>query len=91
MWGQVFRLVALIPSAAVAPDDLLGLSEVARLLRVTRRTVQRYAERADFPAPAVRVAAGRVWRQGDVEAWAKAHLPLRTGRPPHERAGDPST
>jgi predicted DNA-binding transcriptional regulator AlpA len=60
---------------------LLGLHEVAELLRVTKRTAARYTRRADFPEPIERLAAGPIWRRRDVEAWAKKRLPLPTGRP----------
>lgn len=66
----------------VSPKELASLAEIAEMLGVTKRTVQRYAARVDFPQPIDVLAAGRVWRRADIEAWAKANLPLRTGRPP---------
>jgi predicted DNA-binding transcriptional regulator AlpA len=66
----------------VTPDEIVGLAEIAEQLGVTKRTVQRYVERADFPKPLGRLAGGRVWRRADVAALAKATLPLpRPGRP----------
>ena len=62
-------------------SDLVSRAEVARMLGVTTRTVQRYTERPDFPEPLGRLAAGRVWRWADVEEWARRTLPLRQGRP----------
>jgi predicted DNA-binding transcriptional regulator AlpA len=62
--------------------DLIGRQEVAQLLEVTTRTVQRYTERDDFPEPVERLATGRVWRRRDIERWAKKTLPLPQGRPP---------
>lgn len=52
------------------------------MLGVTRRTVERYIARADFPEPLGEISAGRVWLRRDVQKWAKETLPLRTGRPP---------
>ena len=68
----------------MAPEDLAGLADISRLLKVSKRTAQNYVARADFPEPLGRIAAGPVWRRADVEAWAKAHLPLRPGRPRKE-------
>ena len=70
----------------VAPEDLAGLSEIAELLGVHKRTVQRYIDRDDFPQPLGRLAGGRVWRRDDIEAWGRTNLPLpRPGRPRKER------
>jgi prophage regulatory protein len=63
------------------PDELAGIAEIATMLRVTKNTAMKYASRHDFPAPLDRLASGPVWRRNDVEAWAKEHLPLPTGRP----------
>jgi predicted DNA-binding transcriptional regulator AlpA len=57
-------------------DALAGLSEVADLLGVTKRTAQRYTKRADFPEPIATLAATPVWKQRDVEKWREAMLPL---------------
>jgi predicted DNA-binding transcriptional regulator AlpA len=65
----------------MAPEELAGLSEIAEMLGVTTRTVQRYMERDDFPEPLGQIAAGRVWLRRDVQRWAKETLPLPTGRP----------
>lgn len=60
---------------------LAGVSEVAVMLGVTKHTAVRYTKRSEFPEPLDRLASGPVWRRVDVEAWAKANLPLPTGRP----------
>src|SRR5439155_15896492 len=74
-----------IPSTVVtASEDLVGPSEIAELLGVSRRTVARYTRRSDFPRPLGRIAASPIWRHRDVEKWGKEHLPLATGRPPQK-------
>jgi prophage regulatory protein len=70
-----------VRSEAVSPDELASLAEIGEMLHVPKRTVQRYAERPDFPEPIDRLATGRVWLRADVQAWGKAHLPLPPGRP----------
>jgi len=65
--------------------ELAGVAEVAEMLGVTKNTVLKYARRPEFPEPLDRLATGPVWRRVDVEAWAKAHLPLPTGRPPKRK------
>ena len=55
------------------PNQLLGVTEVAALLGISRQRVQQLTESdPDFPAPAGDLARGRVWNSEDVEAWAKA-------------------
>jgi hypothetical protein len=61
--------------------ELAGLAEVAEVCRVAKRTALTYTKRPDFPEPLDRIASGPVWRREDVEAWAKARLPLPQGRP----------
>jgi predicted DNA-binding transcriptional regulator AlpA len=81
--------VAEVVSALVSPDELAGIAEVAEICGVPKRTAIRYSQRADFPEPLDRLAAGPVWRRVDVEAWAKRTLPLPTGRP-RKREGSAS-
>jgi predicted DNA-binding transcriptional regulator AlpA len=76
-----------VGSRYVAPEELAALSEIAQMLGVTTRTVQRYMEREDFPEPLGRLAGGRVWLRADVERWAKQVLPLPEGRPRKESDG----
>jgi predicted DNA-binding transcriptional regulator AlpA len=75
------RLVWRLASLGVSPDEIAGLSEIAAMLGVTKRTAVRYSKRDDFPAPLARLTAGFVWDRGKVEAWGKEHLPLPPGRP----------
>lgn len=52
---------------------LLGASEVAALLGVTRQRVHQLAtEHPQFPAPLVRVAMGPLWDERAVEAFARS-------------------
>lgn len=66
----------------MAADDLIGVTEIARVHGVAKNSAWRWTKRAgDFPEPALELASGRVWRRADVEAWAKRTLPLPAGRP----------
>ena len=51
---------------------LVGLTEIAAMLEVSRQRVDQLARREDFPAPEVELASGRVWEREAVEKWAKA-------------------
>jgi predicted DNA-binding transcriptional regulator AlpA len=70
-----------VGSTFVAPDEIVGITEVAELLGVPVRTAARYVDREDFPAPLDTLARGRVWKRDDVVAWGKERLPLQPGRP----------
>jgi predicted DNA-binding transcriptional regulator AlpA len=59
---------------------LLGLSEVAQLLNVSKRTASRYVARSDFPKPTAELAMGPIWLAQDVEAWMRT-TPVQRGRP----------
>jgi predicted DNA-binding transcriptional regulator AlpA len=57
--------------------ELLGVTEVAALLGISRQRVQKLTETdSDFPLPAETLARGRVWQRADIVEWARA-----TGRP----------
>ena len=64
---------------------LLGLTEVAQVLGVSKRTASRYTARSDFPAPTAQLAMGPIWLAQDVEAWMRA-TPIQRGRPPNRSA-----
>lgn len=65
----------------MAPEELAGVTEIAEMLGVARRTAAAYTERDDFPAPVGVLARGRIWRRVDVDRWAKKNPPRKPGRP----------
>ncbi|MCU1677722.1 MAG: hypothetical protein JWM93_2480 [Frankiales bacterium] len=67
---------------APAVPELVGISEIAGLLGVTKqRANQLVTEHKDFPRPAQQLAAGKLWPKSAVEAWASTWTRRRTGRP----------
>lgn len=63
---------------AVEPEDLVGVTEIAKWLGVHRDTVHAWKRRHDgFPSPIAELEQVLVWNWTDVERWAKA-----TGRLP---------
>lgn len=80
--GGHIRPTPFLASDTMSPEELAGVTEVAEILGVARRTAQAYVERPDFPAPIGTLARGRVWRVRDVERWAKKNPPRPPGRPP---------
>jgi hypothetical protein len=62
--------------------DLVGVSEAAAILGWDRRRVATYASRGAFPVEVETLAAGRIWRRADIEAFARD----RRRRPRHRIA-----
>jgi chromosome partitioning protein len=55
-------------------DDLLGLSEVAELLSVTRQTVTNWRNRRrDFPEPTADLKSGPIWTRAGIVGWAASN------------------
>jgi len=59
---------------------LVGVHEIAEMLGVSRQRVDRIvATDKSFPRPEAVLAAGRIWRRKDVEAWIeKRRRPRRS-------------
>jgi prophage regulatory protein len=64
---------ATLPSDQAAPV-LLDVGAVARLLRISTRTVYRLSDRGAMPAP-VRLGAAVRWRRADLDRWLEAGCP----------------
>jgi len=53
--------------------ELLGLTEVAALVDLSRQRILQLIESdPDFPEPVAELARGRVWDRKDIERWARA-------------------
>ena len=63
--------------SAVLPDDLLlGVSEVARALRVSKRTVQRMVKRGTLPEPIRLSSQTARWRASAIRALLEHPAPV---------------
>lgn len=51
--------------------NLVGLTEIAQLLGVSRQRAYQLANAPGFPKPVERLAQGAVWRRSAVEKWAE--------------------
>lgn len=55
------------------PDlDVLGLSEVADLLGVSRKVASVRLSRGHIPQPDARLACGPIWRRSTIDRWMAA-------------------
>lgn len=50
---------------------LVGVTEIAAMLGVTRQRADQLTRRGDFPKPEATISAGRIWKKKDVERWAR--------------------
>jgi prophage regulatory protein len=80
--SQVVSPIDLVRFSAMAPEELASVGEIAAMLKVPRRNVERWVNRPDFPAPVATLSVGRIWRRADVKDWAKRTLPLKRGPAP---------
>jgi hypothetical protein len=60
--------------------DLVGVSELADLLHVTKQRISKLAATGDFPRPIATLAAGPIWRKNAIARFAEA-WERRPGRP----------
>lgn len=58
---------------------LVGATEIAALLGVTRQRVNQLSKEPHFPAPVAQLGLGAVWNTEDVQRWAEQHRPRPTG------------
>jgi predicted DNA-binding transcriptional regulator AlpA len=59
---------------SMAPLELASLSDVARLLGVSRQRAKQIVESYDdFPSPHGTTGRGNVWRTDDVTRWIESH------------------
>jgi predicted DNA-binding transcriptional regulator AlpA len=59
------------PSLVTTTLHLVGLSEIAGLLGVSRQRVHQLAAHPGFPEPVARLRAGPVWDVQSVNAWIR--------------------
>jgi hypothetical protein len=59
---------------------LVGVSEVASMLGVSRQRLAILRQRHEFPAPVAELAAGPIWRAGDLSTFASGWR-RQPGRP----------
>jgi predicted DNA-binding transcriptional regulator AlpA len=63
------------------PHHLLGLTEIAELLGVSRQRVDQLSNTyADFPPPEADLASGRIWSKAAIEGWLATHPERAPGR-----------
>lgn len=61
--------------------EVVGVTEIAGMLGISKQRVSALSQRDDFPAPLARLASGPVWRAGDLSTFADGWRRL-PGRPP---------
>jgi prophage regulatory protein len=56
---------------AMMTHHLMGVTEMADLLRLSRQRCDQLSRTKGFPDPVVELASGRVWNTEDVKRWAR--------------------
>lgn len=54
---------------------LMGPTEIADRLGLSRQRVYILTNRYDFPRPRWELAMGKIWWEGDVDAWIRERRP----------------
>jgi len=65
-------------------NHLMGVTEIADLLGLSRQRCDQLSRTKGFPEPEAELASGRVWKREEVEAWVrkvKRHLCMPPGGP----------
>lgn len=60
--------------------ELVGITEIADYLGVSKQRALQLSQRNDFPTPLARIASGSVWRKGDLSTFAGGWQ-RKAGRP----------
>jgi hypothetical protein len=60
---------------------LVGVHEVARLLKVRRQRVHQLAKEPGFPEPTAVLRAGQIWNRADIDVWKERTRPVSAASP----------
>jgi excisionase family DNA binding protein len=71
----------LPPHLSSEPDRLLPIDEVARILRLSPRTVFRLVKRGEL-IPPLRIGRSIRWRLTDIQIWLATAYPQPLPQPP---------
>jgi hypothetical protein len=78
-----------------APLDLIGITEIADVLGVSRQRAGKLADAPDFPSPVAHPASGRVYTRASVKAFQRRWEPTRSpsaaahdANSPHQESDD---
>jgi predicted DNA-binding transcriptional regulator AlpA len=72
------------PSPASKPLDLVGTSEIKKMMGVGRQRVHQLTSTSGFPTPAASLDCGKVWLKSEVQEWIEMNRPARP-KPVNER------
>ena len=50
---------------------LVGLTEIAAMLGVSKQRADQLSRKPDFPPPVANLSSGRVWETRSIQAWAR--------------------
>lgn len=82
--GKVIAAAILTADEADAElglrPKIAGVTEVARMLGISRQRVSTLSKRSDFPMPLAELASGPIWRVGDLSTFASGWR-RKPGRP----------
>ncbi len=67
--------LAIVKDYCRRVEDLVGVSDIGRMLGLSRQRADQLAATVGFPRPHGKMGRGRVWKRADVERWAR-----KTGR-----------
>lgn len=76
-------------SDTVATVDVVGITEIAQMLGVSRPRASQLTETKGFPPPAARLSMGPIWRRSAIEKWVEKTGPRKPGRPPSRKGKRP--
>lgn len=61
---------------------LVGTTEVAEILGVTRQRVHQLSVSPDFPRPQIELSAGKIWSREEIDRWVDARRDQFSGPKP---------
>ena len=56
---------------AMVAKHLVGVTEIAEMLGISRQRAHQLTRAEGFPAPVAELSAGRIWNRDEVEEWGR--------------------
>jgi predicted DNA-binding transcriptional regulator AlpA len=62
----------MVTASTLVLVELVGLAEIAEMLKLSKARADQLARQRDFPLPVVTLTGGRIWDKSAVEAWMRS-------------------